>query len=113
MANGSFNQTTSVDEADLKGMSVVTRSHTHQGSYEKKYVKLLTEPYTHRLRCQTCSAYKIENCSDYYTSQSYHSGDLHYWVRTCVCGRKVTQSWYCSGNLCIEPYSVSPDGETE
>ncbi len=109
MAAGKYNQASSVDENDLNGMSVMTRSHTHQGSFGKAYSQLANN--RHRIRCTTCAA-KIEvNCA--FSERNYHSGDLHYWVKTCICGRIITQSWYCSGNPCIEPNGIVPEVEMQ
>lgn len=114
MCDGSFNDSGGPTERDFAGMSVMTHNHTHNGSYGKTYKYFVTTPFTHRVTCTTCKAYHDELCSDHYTSRSYHSGDKHYWEQTCICGRVVTQSWYCSGNPCVEPFGgVVPEVETE
>lgn len=82
-------------------------THTHSGSYSTTVEKGST--YGHKVRCDTCKAYRTVTCS--YTE--YHSGSKHYLVIDCSFGNKRTQSWACSGNPCIMPFSILPPHELE
>ncbi len=102
-----YTETINVTSYDRAGMNVMTHTHTHSGTYSKILEQYST--YTHKVRCNTCKAYYLSNCS--YTD--YHSGTKHYLVINCSCGNHTTQSWQCSGNPCVLPFSYTPPHETE
>ena len=102
-----YNESKSVTSYDIAGMNVMTHTHTHIGSYSITLEQYST--YTHKVRCATCKAYYLSNCS--YTD--YHSGSRHYLVINCNCGNNTTQSWICSGNPCVMPFSYEPPQETQ
>lgn len=102
-----YSASKNVTSYDKAGMNVMTHTHTHSGSYSTTLEKYST--YSHKVRCSTCRAYRLANCS--YTN--YHSGSKHYFVVNCSCGNDNTQSWACSGNPCIMPFSILPSHELE
>ena len=93
-----YSETKNVTSYDKAGMNVMTHTHTHTGSYSITLEQYST--FTHKVRCNTCKAYYLSNCS--YTD--YHSGTKHYLVINCSCGNHTTQSWTCNGNPCILPF---------
>lgn len=93
-----YSESKNVTSYDKAGMNVMTHAHTHTGSYSTTLEQYST--YSHKVRCSTCKAYSLDNCS----STNYHSGSTHYFVFNCSCGNHNTQSWACSGNPCIMPF---------
>lgn len=102
-----YSESKNVTSYDRAGMNVMTHTHTHSGQYSTTIEEYST--YSHKVRCNTCKAYRLGNCS--YTD--YHSGSTHYFVFNCSCGNDSTMSWACSGNPCIMPFSIQPSHELE
>lgn len=123
-----------VKPADRVGMQVVSHIHSHTSDYSKTYEAINSTQ--HKAICSTCLMYKIENCSKFFVNKnstqhevkcsycslstlencsytSIHSGNTHYAYFNCMCGNTEIMSWPCSGNPCIEPYSIQPEYETE
>lgn len=59
-------------------------------------------------------SYRSEHQGATYTGQNYHQGNLHCFLfsGTCECGKKFGwESYPCSGNPCIIPYTIPPEPE--
>ena len=102
-----YSETKNVTLYDKAGMDVMTHAHTHNSNYEKVLEEYST--YSHKVRCITCGAYSLANC----TYTDYHSGIRHVLSVNCACGNQTNRFWACSGNPCVMPFSFSPHHEIE
>lgn len=104
---GTYSTSKNVTSYDKAGMNVMTHAHTHNSTYSTTLEEYSI--YKHKVRCSTCRAYRLANC----TYEEYHSGSKHYLVVDCACGNENTQSWACSGNPCVMPFSIELPHELE
>ena len=72
-----YSESKNVTSYDRAGMNVMTHTHTHSGSYSTTIEEYST--YSHKVRCNTCKAYRLANCSytDYSNLKVFLTGTYH------------------------------------
>lgn len=95
---GESTGTKNITAADVRGMKVMTHVHTHTGDYNRVFAPLIE---THKERCTTCRAVRIDNCS---VARQWHEGSLHYYKYDCICGNQRQISKTCTSDQCMYQY---------
>lgn len=104
---GGASSTKSVTANDLKGMSVMTHTHVHDGTETR--IAEYYSTFRHKTRCQTCADYQLSTC----TYISRHIGSTHTIRFMCICGNREVLEYPCTGDPCQMPFNVPINYETE